>query len=73
MLKIYLNDGNIIISEPIQAKGGSTEPFSYKEIENKFLWLTNKLISPKRQGTILNNIESFEKSSLTIRELLGLN
>jgi hypothetical protein len=73
VLKIYLNDENIITSEPIQAKGGSTEPFSYKEIENKFLWLTNKFISSKRQGTILSNVESFEKSNLTIRELIGLN
>lgn len=72
VLKIYLNDGNIIISKPIQAKGGPTEPFSYKEIEKKFLWLTNKFISSKRQNTILSNVGSFEKSNLTIKELLDL-
>ena len=72
LLKIYLNDGSIIISEPTQAKGGTADPFSYQEIVTKFLWQTNGIISSKRQEAILNNIKSFEKSNLTIRELLGL-
>jgi 2-methylcitrate dehydratase PrpD len=73
ILKIYLNDGDVIISEPTQAKGGPANPFSYQEIVTKFLWLTNGIISSKRQEAILNNVESFEKSNLTIRELLDLN
>jgi len=61
VLKIYLKGGGVIISEPTQAKGGTADPFSYQEI-----------ISSKRQEVILNNVKSFEKSNLTIRELLGL-
>ncbi len=72
VLKIYLNDGGVIISEPTQAKGGPADLFSYQEIVTKFLWLTNGIISSKRQEVILNNVKSFEKSNLTIRELLGL-
>ncbi|MBU4483443.1 MAG: MmgE/PrpD family protein [Actinobacteria bacterium] len=72
LLKIYLNDESVIISEPTQAKGGPADPFSYQEIVTKFLWLTNGIISSKRQEAILNNVKSFEKSNLTIRELLGL-
>ena len=72
LLKIYLNDGSFIISEPTQAKGCPADPFSYQEIVTKFLWQTNGIISSKRQEAILNNIKTFEKSNLTIRELLGL-
>jgi len=72
VLKIYLKGRGVIISEPIQPKGGPTDPFSYQEIVNKFLWLTNGIISSKRQEAILNNVKSFEKSNLTIRELLSL-
>jgi len=72
LLKIYLNDGGFIISEPTQAQGCPADPFSYQEIVTKFLWQTNEIISSKRQEAILNNIKTFEKSNLTIRELLGL-
>jgi len=72
VLKICLKGGDIIISEPTQAKGGPENPFSFEEIKEKFLWLTKEFISPKRQETILSNIESFEKSKITIKELLGL-
>lgn len=73
VLKIYLNDGSVIISEPTQAKGVPVNPFSYQEIVTKFLWLTNGIISSKRQEAVLNNVEFFEKSNLAIRELLDLN
>lgn len=69
-VRISLDDGRTLVSQPMQARGGEDNPLSDEELEQKYRSLAEPVLGPERTARIARSVDRLTHAAAALTALL---